>query len=63
LSITGCSLDASLALARRRWLFANACRFTARRRNFNVVNNFELGYRFHTVGGSVDIPQQRELWQ
>src|SRR5438477_4628305 len=22
--------------------------------NFNVVNNFEVGYRFHTVGGSVD---------
>jgi hypothetical protein len=22
--------------------------------NYNVVNNFEVGYRFHTVGGSVD---------
>jgi hypothetical protein len=22
--------------------------------NFNVVNNFEMGYRFHTVGGSVN---------
>lgn len=56
-SIAGVCLGASLALAQPPVAPSPTPAGAAEGQdsgNFNVINNFELGYRFHTVGGSVN---------